>query len=462
MTTPADSTHFDVIIVGGRPAGSTLAARLGQAGIRTLLLERAALPSLPAVSSPAIYASTMRMLDEIDADESDYARGTPKIRRVITEVRNDIQTFNRLPVVYQRDYLYAIDRARFDDALWRNAARFESVSVRDGFAVTDLVWEGERVVGVRGKAIGEAEATFTADCVVGADGRFSLVARKVKAAEREVRDDLPTTIYYAYFKNYEPYDADGPCVHIYGTGKGLGYLMMDSADGSLCIALEGRSDLFETEGDSEALFYQMLRREPRVWRRIANAERITNVSGMKRVGNLFRAVGGQGWALVGDAVHQKDALDGQGIYDAVFTARALARQLVAWKRDGKAWEKALADYDAEMMAEMHPMYLRTMERVKLEIYTPRADWMFKTMLRWLTNDAEYKRRLMMLLTRSISPVNWLPEHVVNESLLRGMAADAVALLRGKRLPGRPAPLAAPPNSEPAQPIAVTPITANHA
>jgi flavin-dependent dehydrogenase len=443
---PAPSTHFDVIIVGGRPAGSTLAARLGQRDIRTLLLERATLPSLPAVSSPAIYASTMRMLDEIGADEADYARNTPKIKRVITEVRDDIQTFNRVPTIVQRDYLYGIDRARFDYALWRNAARFDSVTVRDSFAVTDLVWDDDRVIGVRGKAAGEEEVTYTADCVVGADGRFSLVARKVKAAEHDVRDDFPTTIYYAYYKNYQPFDADGPAVHIYGTGKGLGYLMMDSADNSLGIAIEGRSDLpeFENMTDSEELFNQLIRREPRVWRRLANAERITKVAGMKKVGNLYRAAGGAGWALVGDAVHQKDALDGQGIYDAVFTARALARQIIAWKCDGKAWDAALADYDAEIMRETYSMYQRTMERVELEIYTPRADWMFKSLLRWLTNDAEYKRRLLLLLTRSIAPDNWLPKRVVNESMLRGLVADVVAILRGKPLPGKPTPLPALP------------------
>ena len=72
---------WDVIIVGGRAAGSTLAARLGRSGLRVLLLERAAFPSLPAVSSPIIYASTMQMLDEIGANEQEYARNTPRIRR---------------------------------------------------------------------------------------------------------------------------------------------------------------------------------------------------------------------------------------------------------------------------------------------------------------------------------------------------------------------------------------------
>src|SRR5690349_15226383 len=113
------NTNYDTIIVGGRPAGATLAARLGQAGLRVLLLERATLPSAPAASCPAIYPATMRLLDEIGADEAAYAGGTPRLRRMLSEVRDDFRISIPLPMVHGRDYLYAIDRARFDAALWQ-------------------------------------------------------------------------------------------------------------------------------------------------------------------------------------------------------------------------------------------------------------------------------------------------------------------------------------------------------
>src|SRR5439155_12210107 len=110
---------------------------------------------------------------------------------------------------------------------------------RQNFSVTDLLRDGERVTGVRGHAPGQAEEQFTAGCVVGADGRFSLVARKASATTLDEHADVPTTLYYAYWKNYEPYDAEGPACHIYGPGAGYGYLIMDSADGTLCVAIEG-------------------------------------------------------------------------------------------------------------------------------------------------------------------------------------------------------------------------------
>src|SRR5262245_51073030 len=112
---PLSGVHYDVIVVGGRPAGATLAARLGRLGLRTLLLERDSFPSPPAASCPIIYPSTMRLLDEIGADEADYARGTPRLHAINTQIRDDFRTTIHVPHLFGRDYAYAIDRARFDD-----------------------------------------------------------------------------------------------------------------------------------------------------------------------------------------------------------------------------------------------------------------------------------------------------------------------------------------------------------
>ncbi len=424
---PGTSEHveYDVIVVGGRPAGSTLAARLGQQGMRVLLLERAVLPSRPAASCPAIYSPTMRLLDEIGADESEYARGTPRLRRWVTEVRDDFQTSNDIPMLDGRDYGYAIDRARFDDALWRNAARFPGVTALQGFAVTDLLWQDGRVVGVRGHGSGEPEQIFRAACVVGADGRFSLVARKAGAETKDEVTSFPTTLYYAYWTNVEPYDDHGPAVHVFGPGYGHGFLLMDSADGSTCVAVEGQSAILDPGELKPAEFYlNLVRQHPRIWRRLENASQITGVHGMRNIGNLYRSAGGPGWALVGDALHQKDPLDGQGIFDAVFTAKALAEALGRWKRGEQTWEQAIARYEAAVRAETYPMFLHTLERVKRDVYGKAPEWAFGTVLRWLLNDPEYKRRVGLLVLRGIDPKRWLSPFVVLRAFARGAWGDA--------------------------------------
>ncbi len=396
---------FDVIVVGGRPAGATLAARLGQAGLRVALLERDRFPTPHPASSPAIYAGTMAMLDEIRADESIYAAGTPRITAWVIDVPGAFIHRTPIPNAFGRDYGYAIDRARFDAHLWDVAARLPSVEAVAGFSVTDLLREGDTVVGVRGRGPDGATRDLRGALVVGADGRFSLVARRAGAGDRLKRNTHPTSLLYAYWRGTAGFDASGPTIHtVVGHEPGVGYLLMDSADGSLGVVIEGRSDRMEPAAgeNAEASYLRRLRRVPAIWRRLDGAQRITPVRGMKRVGNQYRVAGGAGWALVGDALHQKDPLDGQGIYDAVFTARALAGEVIAWRREGRAWPDALKRYDRAVLVETLPMYHQTLAAVRQTIYgADLPDWFWKSLGRWLLTDTELRRRNGRMIVRDL-------------------------------------------------------------
>lgn len=416
---------YDVIIVGGRPAGSTLAARLGMVGLRVLLLERSTMPSLPGASSPIIYASTMSLLDEIGADEADYARNTPKIRRMV----NLSPTLNfelLIPLAYGRDYGYAIDRARFDDALWRNAARLPSVTAWDGFSVIDLLWEEGRVVGIVGQGADKTKREISADLVVGADGRFSLVARKAEAQTFDEHTDNPTSLLYAYWRGAQPTDGT-PAAMAYGEGSGYGLLIMDSADDTLCVCVEGRADLLESDGDAKAHYLEMLRSAPPLWERLANAEMTTNVRGMKKVGNLYRQPGGAGWALVGDAYHQKDPIDGQGIYDAVYTAKLLSQAIVKTRDGEMGWNAALTWYDSATRAETYAMYQSTLQRVRSSLYADIPDWAARllntSLLRWLMQDRVVQEQLGMMLVRKVAPDRAMTAPLVAGAILRGPLRD---------------------------------------
>jgi flavin-dependent dehydrogenase len=156
------------------------------------------------------------------------------------------------------------------------------------------------------------------------------------------------------------------------------------------------------------------------------------VRGMRDIGNLYREASGPGWALVGDALHQKDPLDGQGIYDAVFTAKALSQAILGWKRGQVSWEQALAGYAASVRAETHPMYLATMDRVKRELYTKHPDWAYRSWLRWLADDPEYRRRMGLLLSRGIDPARWLPAPVMLGAIARGALGDLGRLFSRRR------------------------------
>lgn len=429
---------YDVIIVGGRPAGATLAARLGKRGISTLIVERDSFPSLPAVSSPIIYSSTMALLDEIGAPEADYARNTPKIHRVIQAITPEMQTVIALPEGHGRSYAYAVDRARFDAALWDTANRYPSVTGWQGFSVTDLLWENddpatERVVGIIGKNGEKSDIRVRGRLVVGADGRFSLIARKTGAAVREQHDDYPTSLYYAYWKNLRPYDDGSPTAVAYaGAEPGYGYLVMDSADDTAAVVVEGQSALISAPpGGIEDYYADLLRRHPGLWSRFEGAERVTTVRGMRDVGNLYRQPGGAGWALVGDAYHQKDPLDGQGIYDAVFTAKALAFAIDYWLKGEKSWPQALDWYDETVRIRTYGAYRAVIDRVRANLYAEQPAWITESMSRWLMTDPDVQQLFGRFLIRQIpaDALDFMTPPLMARAMMRGGLRDLRARVR---------------------------------
>ncbi len=414
---------FDVIIVGGRVAGGALAARLGMAGLHILLLERSTHPSVPAASSPVIYAPAMQLLDEIGADETQYAANTPRLHRWFIEAENAFRVEHTLPMVLGRSYAYAVERGRFDAALWHHAASLPTVEARQQHTVTDLLWDGNRVSGVTVKNVATGELqTHHAALVVGADGRFSAVARKVNAAEHSHHTSHPTSVYYAYWRGVTPPDGTGPpSTHLFSPGGDYGILLMDSADGTTGVTIEGRSDVMSVgQGGAQQFYLQTLQRHPAVWARLAHAEQVTPVKGMKRIGNVYRQGGGPGWALVGDAVHQKDPLDGQGIYNALFTAKALANAIIDWRCHHTNWTQALTEYEQAVIAETRPMYHATMGRVQREIYTKRPHWFMKTFARWLYEDERYRDHWGNLFVRQVDPQRWFSWQALLGPVLRGL------------------------------------------
>jgi flavin-dependent dehydrogenase len=425
---------YDVIIVGGRPAGSTLAARLGRQKLKVLMVERGTLPTLPAVSSPIIYASTMGLLDEVGAKEAVYAAGTPKIERMIQVLSSELQTAIRLPEGYGRDYAYAVDRARFDAALWDNALRYPTVTGWQNFAVTDLLWEGDRVVGVIGRGEDKVEKQLRARLVVGADGRFSLVARKVNAQTRDEYPEYPASIYYAYWRNLQPYDEGTATAVAYAGEPGYGYLVMDSADNTAAVVVEGQAALFEDVKDAERYYLDLLKRNPLVCKRLEGAERVTTVRGMKKVGNLYREAGGSGWALVGDAYHQKDPLDGQGIYNAVFSAKALAYAIQKWNAGEMDWKAAVEWYDETVRIKTYGTYKALLTRVQTSLYAPAPpDWVLDKFTRWVMDDPDMQALMGKMLTRQISAdvMTLMTPPVIARAMLRGGLRDLVDAAKAK-------------------------------
>ncbi|ATB40425.1 hypothetical protein CYFUS_005874 [Cystobacter fuscus] len=431
-TRPTPET-YDAIIVGGRPAGASLAMRLGRQGMRVLIIDRANFPSAPPVSVPFLMNSSMSLLDELAVPESEYAHDAPRLRHFFVEYKDYFRAHYTVSEVGGRDYIYTVDRERLDGCLWNHLSRFDSVTRLEGAHVLALERDTSgRVSGVNLRLEDGGEQVVEGRCVIGADGRYSLVARQAGARVTEQRTDVDTSALYAYWSGFAPYDAEPTGIQIHTAGDGFCMIVMPTTQGRAGVVFQGRSDRFKVSGDAQAYYLEGLRRYPAIWRRLAHATQVSSIRGIKRMGNLYRQAGGPGWALVGDAFHQKDSIDAQGIYDALLESKLLAAALVDWKQGALSWERAIERYEQEALSATRAMFHATLDRVKREIYTELPPWAARSVLRWTMTDSEYMRRFSLLLARRINPEGWAPPGVLLGALARGLTGDLRRLVSGPR------------------------------
>ena len=168
--------EFDVVVVGGRCAGSPLAALLARAGLSVALLEQATFPR-DTLSTHAFQSAALAFLQRFGVLSALQATGAPVVNHF--DIR---QEEFRARVPWPRrpgdaGGVLSVRRLLLDPILME-AALEAGVEVWMGAKVTALVRDRGRVKGVRVARNGSEQA-LEAGLVVGADGRHSTVAKLV-------------------------------------------------------------------------------------------------------------------------------------------------------------------------------------------------------------------------------------------------------------------------------------------
>ncbi|MGH9004136.1 MAG: NAD(P)/FAD-dependent oxidoreductase, partial [Acidimicrobiia bacterium] len=200
---------YDVIVVGARCAGSPAAMLLAQLGYRVLLCDRASFPS-DTVSTHLVTIPGVARLDRWGLAKRVATSGCPPIERMTVRLGDALLTGSPPPVDGVA-HQYCVRRTVLDKILV-DAAVEAGAELREGFVVGELLFEGERVTGVRGRGAGGRPLVERARLVVGADGLHSLVAETVGARRYEERPPL-TWCCYAYWSGMA---LDGSELHVAG------------------------------------------------------------------------------------------------------------------------------------------------------------------------------------------------------------------------------------------------------
>jgi flavin-dependent dehydrogenase len=370
---------YDAIVVGARCAGSPTAMLLARAGRRVLLVDRASFPS-DTLSTHYIHQAGMACLDRWGLLAQVARSNCPPIRGYTLDIGPFALRGAPPPLGAVAD-AYSVRRRILDDILVEAAAD-AGAEVRQRFSVQELVTDGDRVVGIRGRSAGGAPVTEKARIVIGADGAGSLVARGVEAPTYDARPAL-TCAYYTY---WDGVDIEG--VELYPR-RGRMIVAAPTNDGQVVtIVFWPNGDFHRVRSDIERSFLDALELAPGLAGRIGNATRSDRFRGTSRLPNHFRRPYGDGWALVGDAGYHKDPILALGITDAFRDAELLAGAIDAGLSGRQSLELALARYERRRNELAMPGFETTLEFARLDVPPPEMQALFVA----LQHDQEQANR----------------------------------------------------------------------
>jgi flavin-dependent dehydrogenase len=349
---------YDVTVVGARCAGSPVAMLLARAGYRVLLLDKARFPR-DKLSSHYIHQPGVALLDRWGLLEQVRQTGCPRLDRVSYEAPG-VRLDGCSPPVDGHREAYAPRRFLLDPIL-AAAAVAAGAEFREQCTVSGLVFDGDRVAGVRCRSARGAETVERSALVIGADGMRSPVARLV-GARTTVEHPPVTCTYYSYWEglpaHFELYERPGRWIGVIPT----------NADRTLVMAYFPQAEFGEVRRDARSAFVGAVRSTaPELDERMSGAEQAERFYGTGEQLNYFRQAAGPGWALVGDAAHHKDSIAARGITDGFLQAQLLVDRIGAQLHGRTGLDRALRRYDHDLEDRFLDFYRSTLTVAELRV-----------------------------------------------------------------------------------------------
>ncbi|HZS28394.1 MAG TPA: NAD(P)/FAD-dependent oxidoreductase [Candidatus Angelobacter sp.] len=405
---------YDAIIVGARCAGAPTALLLARKGYKVLLLDRGTFPSDMPFSNHYMHQTGSARLKRWGLLDALAATNCPPIRTNHFDYGAFSLTGSPVPAEGGVTEAYAPRRLKLDPVLV-DAAVKAGAELREGFSVQEVLWEKDRVSGVRGHQKNGSAVSEYARITIGADGMFSTVAKAVQAEEYKSGPALEGS-WYAYFSGvpmvgWHLWLRPDRVIFAYNTNDNLSLIGVAFCARDLPMV---RTNI---ERHHSAVIQQHV---PELWERMQAGKRESRYVG-GAIPSFVRKPYGPGWALVGDAGYQKDPCTASGITDALGSAEWLAEAIDAGFSGREPLEQALAGYEQRRNQAELPYFDLTTQLAALAPPPPEI----QQLLEALRENPEQRSRFFGMLAHTV-PV---PEFFSPENMQAIFSKKTVAEVR---------------------------------
>ncbi len=320
-------SNYDVIVIGGGPAGSAIGSILAREGRRVVLFEKEEFPRHHIGESlmTDTYWTFQRMglLDKLKA--------SPFVRKYSVQFANSagkesrpFYFFEAMP--HESAVTWQVTRAAFDKMLIEHAAE-QGATVHQGSTVKEVLFENDRAVGVEVEMKDGSLQSFQARVIVDATGQNAMLSNKFRWRLRDPK--LKKAVLYSYFKGAqrEP-DLNGGATLVLRTPPGSGgwfwYIPLEDDITSVGIVADPGYLLKDRGQDLAEIFHEEIDKCEAVQRRVAIGKRVDKIYSILDYSYRSKYNSGNGFIIIGDAYGFLDPIYSSGVLLALKMAELAA------------------------------------------------------------------------------------------------------------------------------------------
>ncbi|MBT3602515.1 MAG: FAD-dependent oxidoreductase [Candidatus Latescibacteria bacterium] len=354
--------HYDVIVIGGGPAGSTTAALVAEYGHRVLLLERDKFPRFQIGESlmPGTYWSFERLglLDKLK--KSSFVRKY-SVQFFSGSGKGSAPFYFNQHDDHESSVTWQVVRSEFDKMMLDNAEEKGAV-VKQGASVHQVLFDGERATGVQVKYRNGRVKDLSASVIVDATGRSALISRKLKT--KTVEPTLKKASIFTHFKGAHRDEGidEGATIILNTKDKDSWFWSIPLPNDVVSVGVVGDLDylLQSRKKSAQEILEEELDLCLPMKARLEGAEQVFPVKVTQDFSYRSSELSGEGWVLVGDAFGFVDPVYSSGVFLALKSGEMAADAI------HEAIEKE--DFSAEQLGKWGPEFMPGMEAIRKLVY----------------------------------------------------------------------------------------------
>lgn len=332
---------YDVLIIGGGPAGSTAATLLAKAGRQVVVLEREQFPRFHIGESLLPFST--RTFDRLGVREKLDRTFLPKFGGEIVAAcgTKGVKFYFKDGFRATRDRAYQVTRSEFDKLLLDHS-RENGAEVREQTAVTKVEFDRDRARLEIETSTGERstiEGRYLLDC----SGRQSLLGSSFKL--KKMYDHLQKFSVFAHYENVDRAEGiDGTLIRmVRGLDRWFWMIPLTQTRTSVGVVMD-TSTYRAMKLPAEAALEKCLSEQPKVLEKMTQAERVSPVYSAGDYSYRNEKLFGDRWLVAGDAAGFIDPVFSSGVFLAIMSAEIAADALDETLGDESKKRRLFRDY----------------------------------------------------------------------------------------------------------------------